>query len=285
MSDTATLLGELRDLRKRPRADARRYAPPLLLFGVLILASVALYRPIDVPTQYQVTTSMDVLVGNGTVYTAHPGLIVAYWLAMLVGGTAFTAWWYHVRAVRSGIELRTQPQLMAAGAALLGIFVGTPALSAILGPDYWPEAEPFVHIPLLVISAVVALAVLGWSASRARRDGARTAGLVAGFVLATVAAGALTMYLFWYLALLVVGAVVFAIAWVERSWWLAFIGAAFVTTSLFVQIPAPDLLEYLGLMSDNAQIGVLHDLLLPSAVLLVGGLGGLAAQAVRRRTP
>lgn len=280
MAATSELLDELRALRKRPHADARRYAPPLLVFAVLIIASVPLYQP--VPASYWLNTQMDMLAGNGSVHTGHPGLIVGYWLAVLVGGTAFTVWWYHVRAVRNGIELRTQPQLMAAGAALLGILVGAPVLWAILGPFYWPEAEPYVHIPLLSISAVGALAVLGWSASPVRHAGARTAGLVVGFALAVIAAGAVTLYLRGYLVLLVIAALVFAIAWVERSWWLAFVGAAFTTASLFVQIPAPDVFEYLGWTADyDSQLSVLQDLVLPSAVLLIGGL---AALVVRRKT-
>ena len=280
MSATPELLDELRALRRRTHADPRRYAPPLLVFGVLIIASVLLYRPADVP--FWQGSQLDLLGGNGSVATTQPGAITAYWFAVLFFGTGFTAAWYHVRAARQGIELRTNAQLMAAGAALLGILVGMPVLWAVLGPYYWPEDEPYVHIPMLVLGAAGAVVVLGRAAGPGRGAGARVAGLLAGFVLATTAAGAVTMYLRGYFALLVIAAVVFALAWVERSRLVAVVAIAFTAVSLLPATRTTAVYEALGWnWWDNPRLGVLQDLLLPSAVLLVGGLAGLA---VRLRT-
>lgn len=178
MSDTAVLLDELRALRRATQADARRYAPPLLVFGVLIIAAVAVTQPLPIG-QPRTGERIDQLGGNGAVQPAHPGLVDAYWLGAIVAGTLFAVWWYQWRAARLGVELRTREQLLAAGATLLGFLVGVPALQAILGIHRSPNPESFVHLPLPAISTLVAGAALVWSAAGKRSRPQRVAGLVA----------------------------------------------------------------------------------------------------------
>jgi FtsH-binding integral membrane protein len=93
----------------------------------------------------------------------------------------------------------------------------------------------------------------------------------------------LAMYL-QYWALLVLAAAVLAMAWVERSRWLGSVAVAFTTVVVLTSVTGNSLFRLVGWGADGRpQLDVLQDMLLPSAVLLIGGLGGLIGQAVRRR--
>ena len=272
----------LNDLARLSRpADARRYAPPLLAFSVLIIAATALYRP---STRVELVRWKPELVygfgGTGYGFT-QPWLIDLYWLGVVVVGLGFAMWWYRVRAARQGVELRTRGLLVAAGAVLLGILVGVPVVYSVLGGYTTGYLDPYLHVWLLVLSVLVAAAVLLWSAKVAQRRASRAAGLVAGWLVASFAVAMLAMYLDYWV-LLVIAAVVVAMAWVERSQLLAVVATLFTTVVVLTSVTENSLFRVIGWGVDgHRQLDVLQDLLLPAAVLLLGGLAGLAGLATR----
>ena len=276
----------LNDLTRLSRpADARRYALPLLVFGVLILVAVPLYRPFtpDLSRRFDPGWHPELVYGFGGTGGSFvkPWLIDLYWAGVLVVGIGFAMGWYRVRAARQGVKLRTRGLLVAAGAVLLGIIVGVPVVYSLLG-GYLESAglDPYLHAWLLALSTAAAAAVLIFSA-----ETHRAAGLVVGWLLASFAAAMLAMYLNYWV-LLVIAAVLLAMAWVERSRWLGVVTALFTTAVVLIAVTHHAVFSVIGWSTEGQpeypQLNVLQDLLLPSAVLLIGGLAGLVQTARSR---
>jgi ornithine cyclodeaminase/alanine dehydrogenase-like protein (mu-crystallin family) len=149
-------------------------------------------------------------------------------------------------------------------------------------------STPAVNLPILIGSAAGSAAVLFWATRPTRGRTAGAAGLVVGVLLATVAFSSVGVYMFirGYAALLVIGAGLLALAWLERNVLLCVVGLVFSGTALLVNLYDTVNVYYrLGLNADamtQSQLLAFLDLLLPAVVLIVGGvlaaLSGRSAQ-------
>ncbi|MEV4001636.1 hypothetical protein [Actinomadura sp. NPDC049753] len=179
------ILDEVARLRRLTRARARGAAVPLMIFGLLTLASIPLYsHPFH---------AMETLPDGGS--ASRPGstsgyagldgfdrsgaLSIAFWL--ITGPLSYLAcaWWYRRRAARVGLTVRWRPWAYT-GAALFAVFLlavfaqdhGVQDASSPLGDGFVASA---VVSPLLAIA--VGLLVL---AKVERSPGVAVCGLVYG---------------------------------------------------------------------------------------------------------
>lgn len=272
--DPSELLDELAGLRRRARDDRHGYWFPLLLLGVLSFGSIPLSSASDNPT---------LLISEGGPgwwinplghlglkaehEVQHPRALSLYWLAVLIVGLAATVWWYRWRARRVGVETPTGTYVQVALFGSVAVLLGIP-LSTSLFFEY-----STIYPSLLLTGAVMAvLLTLALLAFRARR--ARPLFVPVGLVLVSMALSLLQlpdvgldlgmggMAQFTVIALGLV-----ALAWIERSVLCTVIAVVFAV-SVLVANNSPMGIDALG----NAQ-----DILLPSTVLVLGGLGALAA--------
>jgi hypothetical protein len=296
MPDNTTLLTELSQLRRRAREDRHGYAFTLLLFGVLILAAPLLYTP-DANPNFELW-GFDPKVGGsnplvrifrtmtGPIPPAHPTLIAWYWLLVLVVGFGVTAWWYRRRAARVGVETDTRGLIIAGIAGFAGFFLSTFV--------FWRYALSLYgawQVNLSLMFGSLALATLAmW----------RLRGPLRVFVASlfdTVTFSAIAVYTNkGFSALLVIAGGLLVLAWLERSVLLGVVSVLFT----LVAIPSAAMIHTVGLHLDPAalfwqlgwrndwtttavdlQISVLQQLILPAAVLIVGGT--IAALRHRRK--
>jgi len=106
--DQADLVSELRVLRQRARTARHAYWFPLVLFGLLICASVPLYLQLYRPTGLGHGAAgpgpqLPILGGafSGSAVQHYLGY---YWLAALLGGLLLTLLWYRRNARRVGLQ-------------------------------------------------------------------------------------------------------------------------------------------------------------------------------------
>lgn len=290
MTDTGDLLTDLRHLRARAREDRQGYAFSLLLFGVLILVAPLLYTPATEP-DYSLdgwdprVEGSNVLVrlfrtaaGNDP---AHPTLIAWYWLLVLVVGFGTTAWWYRRRAARVGVETDTRAFLVAAVAGFAGFFLGTFAFSRYALSLYgaWQ-----VNLSLMFGSLALAALVLRWNRG--------PAGVFLGSLCGAVTFSSIAVYTNkGFSALLVIAAGLLVLAWLERSvllgvvtvlFTLAAVPATAMIATPLVRLDPAILFWQVGWQArfEDTRLYALQQLLLPAAVLLVGGT--IAAVRSRR---
>ncbi|MGH3762601.1 hypothetical protein [Actinophytocola sp.] len=302
---TATdLLEDMRTLRARVRADRHGYAFPLFLFGGLILLAPLTYVSIPGLPIVNSTdgTSGFQLVDQGPFpqfapmfgNVKYPGLVDWYWVLTIVGGTAITGWWYRRRARRLGIETDTRWTFVAALAVLAGFLLWQPVLeqlAANVGRGINLYSAPWLNLPILFGSAVLATAVLAWTFRPQRTDRQRAAGVFVGVLLASLTFATVGVYMIkGFSALLAIAVALLVLAWWERSIPLAVIGTLFTIAS----IPAnhwlwdwdlDELYQWLGWASgrDDAQVYAVQSLLLPGLILVVGG--AVTALTRARNTP
>lgn len=296
MSDTTTLLTELRALRRRAREDRHGYAFTLLLFGVLILAAPLLYTP-DPNPDYRARGFDPKVEGSnalvkifrtmtGPITPAHPTLIAWYWLAVLVVGFGATAWWYRRRAAQVGVETDTRALIIAAVATSAAFFLST--------FFFWRYALSLYgawQVNLSLMFGSLALAVLAMWRLRGQLRVFLTA------LFGTVTFSSIAVYTNkGFSALLVIAGGLLALAWLERSILLGVVSVLFT----LVSIPAAATIYTIDLYLEpaawfaglgwnsgnpydqpNMQVFVLQQLLLPAAVLIVGGT--IAALRHRRK--
>lgn len=272
--DPAELLDELVGLRKRARDDRHGFWFPLLLLGVLSFGSIPLSQPSDNPT---------ILISDGgpgwwinpLVHLGlkpehevqHPLWLSLYWLAVLIGGVVATVWWYRWRALRVGVETSTGTYVQVALFGSLAVLLGIPQSTSLFF-EYSP-VYPGVLMAVAFMAVLLGLALLAF---RARR--ARPLFVPVGLVLVSMALsllqlpdigldlgmGGLAQFTVMALGLL-------TLAWLERSVLCTVIAVVFAVSVLIVN-NSPMSIDALG----NAQ-----DVLLPATVLVLGGLGALAA--------
>jgi hypothetical protein len=278
MTEAEELLADVRTLRRRTRRDRRASAFPLLLFGALILAAPLCYAPVQLPPpDADGTISFQFFPGPFPLFNGigglgsvarYPNLVSWYWFLTVVIGFAATAWWYRRRALGVGVETDTRPYLVASGAALTGFVIGVPLLKFLVPATYSLYSTPSRNLPILFGSAAASAVVLSW-ASRQNGTTVRAIGLFAGVVLATVAFAAVGVYLIYgFAALLIIATGLLALAWLERNVLLGVIGLTFTAAALLANlfnIPLSWTLEQLRQL-------VLLNLVLPAAVLLIGGV-------------
>jgi hypothetical protein len=282
MSHTGDLLTELGELRRRTRADRHAYAFTLLLFGVLILAAPLLYAAN--PASDLSADGWDPKVSGsnalvrifrteaGFVDPTNPTLIAWYWLLVLVAGFGATAWWYRRRAARIGVETDTRGLIIAGVAAFAGFFLSTFV--------FWRYALSLygawqVNLSLMFGSLALAALVV-W---RVRG----TLGVFLASLFGTVTFSSIAVYTNkGFSALLVIAGGLLALAWLERSTLLGVVSVAFTLAAIpataMILTPSlnlePTLLyDGFGWRPDRMDLRVyaLQQLLLPAAVLIVGG--------------
>lgn len=276
------LLTELGELRRRTRNDRHAYAFTLLLFGVLILAAPLLYVTKPVPDLTFDGFDPKISGSNalvrifrteaGYVDPAHPTLIAWYWLLVLVIGFGATAWWYRRRAARVGVETDTRALIIAGVAAFAGFFLSTFV--------FWRYALSLygawqVNLSLMFGSLALTALVI-W---RVRGP----LGVFLASVFGTVTFSTIAVYTNkGFSALLVIAGGLLVLAWLERSVLLGVVSVLFTLAA----IPTTAMIHTIGLHLDpaalfaglgweahwtNLRLVVLHQLLLPAAVLIVGG--------------
>ena len=133
----ADLLGEMRALRRRVRTARHAYWFPLVLFGLLTLASVPFY----ILPAYQAGLTA---VAQGPlplpVLGGFPGATVRgylgyYWLAALLIGLLLTLLWYRWNARRVGLQTPARGSVVTV-AVLTGLALVIPLLSQVRGPGW-----------------------------------------------------------------------------------------------------------------------------------------------------
>lgn len=294
-TSAAELLADVRTLRTRTRRDRRASAFPLLLFGLAILLAPLCYAPVD-PLPPELQAQLDaggivslpahqegpfpLFVGSLGVEPKHPDLIGWYWFLMIVLGFVATAWWYRKRALRIGVETDSRGYLVAAGASLAGFLVGVPLLEYLVTPHGTLYSTPEVNLPILIGSGIAAGIVLLWATRSSRGRIERAAGMFIGMLLATLCFSALGVYMIYgFSALLVIAAALLALAWLERRVLLGVIGVLFGGASLLANLyDQGNLYARFGWDSQSQQGYVLQLLILPAAVLIIGGIVSASAR-------
>jgi hypothetical protein len=187
-ADPGELLGEMRAIRRRARLARHAYWFPLVLFGLLTLASVPFYIRRHPVSGGVVRIGPGLRVLQSGFLGGARGLEVAdgtayYWLgAMLLGVTA-TVLWYRWRGNRIGLRTPARGYL-ATGLALLALALLIPVVSgrSVRLPLLWPGDYVLSDLfPLLLIG--VGLFVLAWS----ERSTALTVIAAGYFAIAVVA--------------------------------------------------------------------------------------------------
>jgi hypothetical protein len=166
------LLGDLNQLRRAARARRHGYWFPLVLFGLLICASVPFYLPsgpLSGPAARSVSAPGSPLLGGGiaAVVATSPYLWV-YWLCALLGGLLLTLAWYRHHGRRSGLETSARGYLITAGVLLALAFL-LPALTTLPALHWlavlWPgDLVLRGAFPLLIIAVGL------WALVRAERS-------------------------------------------------------------------------------------------------------------------
>jgi hypothetical protein len=291
-TESQALLGDLRTLRARARADQRGYAFPLFLIGGLILFAPVLYSPLSVPgipPEKLMTFPVD--QGPFPQFTPRMGrfenawLVDYYWILVIVGGLAATGWWYRQRARRLGVEANIAVTYAAAGATLFGVLVGSDLLELVVADDFGTTlySAPWINLPILFGTAILSAVTFYWGSRPARTSRQRTATTVAGTLLATVAVSALCVYFFMgYAELVVIAVALLALAWWERSVLLGVVATLFTAMSVpanhsLWQWDLPYVFDQWGWHSTTAdlmmdtRVHAWQTLLVPGLLLVAGG--------------
>jgi hypothetical protein len=137
-------------------------------------------------------------------------------------------------------------------------------------------STPALNLPVLFGSAALAAVAGLWS--RRRTGWARTAGVACAAFFATVAFGALGVYLvLGHAALVIIAAALLMLAWAERSVLLTIVGVVFAGTALWVNLyEMQDFFYRLGWTGDwDSRVSALQTVLVPCVVLLAGGVAAV----------
>ncbi|MET9225523.1 hypothetical protein [Lentzea sp. NPDC003310] len=274
-TDPGELLDELAGLRKRARDDRHGYWFPLLLMGVLSLVSLPLSQADPNPTDHLVDGGrgwwLDPLMHlRLKTEVVHPLALSLYWLGALVAGLLATVWWYRWRARRVGVETPTGTYVQVALLGLVAVLFGIP-LSTSLFYRYSP-IDPTFPVVAIAMAVLLGLALLAF---RARR--ARLLTIPVGLLLASVALSLLQvpdvgidLGMGGGAQFMAIAIGLLTLAWIERSKLCAVIAVVFTGCVLIVD-NSPMKIDALGAG---------QDVLLLATVLVLGGLGALAAQRV-----
>lgn len=296
MSDEpGALLDDLGALRRRTRRDGSGYWLPLLLFGVLVLAAPLAYLGTDRPmadTYFEVGPVWTIggfglaplqLFQGFVMPPANPTAVGLYWLLATAVGAACTFFWYRARAARVGVHLRIGTYLWYALGALVAAVIGVPVLIRwTLYELFGGRSRAAVLLSLLVLVIGLAIAVL--SARPWRRAGTRSTaervGLAVGVLITLVGAGNVATLASPYglAPLFVIAVGLFGLAWMERSRLCGTIAVLFTGAALLANLyDVGNLFSRWGAETVSPAPGVLDNLLLPGAVLIVGGVVALVS--------
>jgi hypothetical protein len=168
LADPGELLGEMRAIRRRARLARHAYWFPLVLFGLLTLASVPFYiRRLPVSGGVvRIGSGPGVLqnrfLGGAGLFDVADGTAY-YWLAAMLLGITATVLWYRWRGNRIGLRTPARGYLLT-GLALLALALVIPVVSgrSVRLPLLWPGGYVISDLfPLLLIG--LGLFVLAWS--------------------------------------------------------------------------------------------------------------------------
>jgi hypothetical protein len=183
------LLVEVRTVRRQARRARHAYWFPLVLFGLLISASVPFYiRRLPANTGIFIGHAVGPSVwrsiylgGFGPLMSGHTAF---YWLAAMLAGLAATAVWYRLRGDRVGLRTPSRGFVIS-GLVLLGLALAIPVLATHtrLGPLGPGELLIRGTFPLVLIG--VGLCVLAW-AERSIALGVIAAGYLALSLVASL---------------------------------------------------------------------------------------------------
>jgi hypothetical protein len=259
----AVLLDEMTRLRTRTRADRHAYVPPLLLFGVLVLA--APLWSYGGPARFHFAG----------VWFGTP--LQLYWLAAVVGGFLATAGWYLHRGTRVGVRTPVRGYLAVGLVGVVAISFGMPVVESFAyRVERSPFAEPAVTVPVAVLSAA-ALGGILWLRPRLARRTARGTATAAAILLGLVALGALDLRFAPvrpYAPLITIALGFVGLAWLERSRLLGAISGAFAVTALLANLyTMQSVFFHLGVFAryEGPMTAAFTNTLLPGLVLLAGG--------------
>jgi hypothetical protein len=166
----ADLLGEMRALRRRVRTARHAYWFPLVLFGVLTLASAPFYVWPGYPAgSGAIARSAAPLPVLGGFPAANDrGDLGYYWLAALLAGLLLTLLWYRWNARRVGLQTPARASVVTV-ATLTVLALVIPLLSQLRSPSWlhflgaaWPgDLVIRGTFPFVIIAA--GLWVLAWA--------------------------------------------------------------------------------------------------------------------------
>jgi hypothetical protein len=294
--------------------DRNGYWFPMLLFGLLILAAPLMYRPSQLPigidylwnpnggTQSAISgLAFAPLQQFGTFAQAlgDPMSVALYWFCAVMFGPLITLTWYHLRARRVGAVPQTGWHLLYASASLALYVALYPVIEFVtlnlprntatsVSPDTQHLAAMLSVGGFVAGLAVAAVAVVPRRSGRRLSTARWTVGGL-GMLVAIASAAAIEFVAFLqprnsYGALLIIGIGLLALSLVEPGRMCAVIAAVFTAVALLTNLFGTQVSNAMssGLSPEHTAF---TSLLLPGAVLIVGGLIGLAGGLrARRRT-
>jgi hypothetical protein len=301
VSGPTDLLDDLDSLRLRTRRDRSGYWLPLLLFGAFVLAAPVCYTTSEQDYSYSLTgptlhiggfAYSPLLLFNGLPLPDDTALVVClYWLGAIVVGVAISLLWYRWLAARVGVQLPVRTYLRWTAGAVLVALVAVPVFvrwAPLDLLDGWNGVAVWISVAAFVVGIALAVLSAGLGDSRtAPRTPARRAGLVVGAVLTLLGVGNLATVAsqHGYGVLLVLAPVLIGLAWAERSRLCGIVAVSFTCAALLANLTyMPDLYYQLfGWTVRGTGDTARYSLLLPGAVLVIGGLVALVGSR-RART-
>jgi len=309
-ADPDGLLVDLHALRAKARHDRNGYWLPLLVFGVAILAAPLAYRPLvlpigfaggEVPQDYGPQLRVaGVLWAPFTQYSTNDFFdfgnlmgIAAYWLTLVIIGPLLTLAWYHWRARRVGVAGRTGTYLVYTLLSLIAYSGFYPVLWWMFAHSQWFGGHRS-DVALLSIGVLAIGLTLAAVAALPGRRGLpmslpRKVIVGVGMVMAIAGAAAIgfcatfpPLHTFGPLMIISIG--LLALAWSERSWLCTTIAVLFTAAAVLANLyDMEDVFTRFGQsIYRPGQLVVFDNLLLPGAVLVLGGVVGWL---VTRRRP
>ncbi|HEX5406964.1 MAG TPA: hypothetical protein VFX16_32210 [Pseudonocardiaceae bacterium] len=297
--------------------DRNGYWFPMLLFGLLILAAPWVYQtsgPSDVDSVWNPAVGSSPQISGlafaplqqfGTCDAAlgDPMSVALYWFCVVMFGPLVSLLWYHRRARRSGLAPQTGWHLLYASTSLALYVVLFPVIEFVM--LHMPDSSAgtlsrssVLLFDLLTVAGFVAGLAIAAVAAVPRRFGRRLSSrrwTVAGLGMLLAIASAATMEFLTYLqprnsyaALLIIAVGLLALSLVERGRVCVVVAALFTVTALVVNlVGAGAAAGWFGVSDESwSSMGTAFaNLVLPAAILLIGGLVGVAAMVVNRRRP
>ncbi len=161
-SSAAEMLGEMRALGRQAARTGHGYWLPLLIFGVLIAASLPLYLVSTAATYGYARIGGPVLPFLGTaIMPRYSGgdWIGLYWFVAMQAGIVATWLWYRWRGSRIGLRMPTRGFLVT-GLAVVELALLVSLVAPRVGLPLFGDLFIRDTFPLVLI--VVPLAVLAW---------------------------------------------------------------------------------------------------------------------------
>jgi hypothetical protein len=313
-SDTrAPLVDGLYPPSHAPIAHRNGYWLPMLLFGALILAAPLCYQPFLGSGEYfwDPTVASAARVsglafaplqqfGTSDASLGDPMSVALYWFCVVMFGPMAALLWYHRQARRHDEPPQTGWYLLYASVSLALYVVLFPVIEFVslhltgrTADEQSAPTSPWYAV-LAVTGFVLGIAVSG-AATLPRRAGHRLSNrrwTVTGFgVLLTIASAAAIEFLAYlhprdsYGSLLVIGVGLLALSLVERGWACSVIAVLFTASALVANLVSlRPLCGRLGIVAPQGVTGAsaamgtaFANLVLPGAILVLGGLFGLLA--------